>query len=118
MRSADRCTPCSRSKTPRALWRAPLRNREAAPRRELESASTVPFLTSRACGRQLFRAATDGRTLETRRRATGAICHRYEWLGMGVCFGSRANLLDESSAAQRLDRSLKGRLQLPLPKFL
>src|SRR5882672_12701658 len=31
-----------------------------------------------------------------------------------VCFGSRANLLDESSAAQRLDRSLKGRLQFPL----
>jgi hypothetical protein len=37
---------------------------------------------------------------------------------VGVCFGSRANLLDESSAAQRLDRSLKGSLQLPLPNFL
>jgi hypothetical protein len=38
---------------------------------------------------------------------------RIKMLG-SVCFGSCANLLDESSAAQRLDRSLKGRLQFPL----
>jgi len=31
-----------------------------------------------------------------------------------VCFGARGNLLEKSSAAQRLDRSLKGRLQFPL----
>ena len=29
-----------------------------------------------------------------------------------------ASLLEKSSAAQRLDRSLKGRLQFPLPDFL
>jgi hypothetical protein len=33
-------------------------------------------------------------------------------------FVPRANLLDKSSAAQSLDRSLKGRLHIPLLQFL
>jgi hypothetical protein len=44
------------------------------------------------------------------------VCRGLEakWRG---CFGPCANLLDKSSVAQSLDRSLKGRLLVPLPVY-
>ena len=45
-------------------------------------------------------------------------CWKQGLVGKACLFGPRAHLLDDSSVAQRFDRSLKGRLQLPLLDFL